>query len=206
MSYSKTSSLSFVQTKSLKKTSANETGANRLSYSHNLAREIEKALAGIVGLKLSLATNTGNMRRFHFGDLERYGRGISGQYALHLACPWRLERGTVLVTGSGDYYLPANEHVAFDADANGGRDSLQDKKLLEVLQGHDSALDVLLNETDQLIVAAIEGDSFGGIRIDLSGNYRLQIFPSSSRGQLWRFLPPDPEKHLVVLDGVLVRD
>ena len=66
--------------------------------------QIENALNPLIGLKLSLASNTGNMRRFNFGPLRASNEDISGPYKLHLSCPWRIEFGDRIVTGSGDYY------------------------------------------------------------------------------------------------------
>jgi hypothetical protein len=58
------------------------------------------------------------------------------------------------------------------------------------------------NGTDQLVVEGVIVDDFGGFEGKLSGDYYLQVFPSGSRGEDWRFFEPGTEeKHLVIAAG-----
>jgi len=59
-----------------------------------------------------------------------------------------------------------------------------------------------VNQTEHLVVEAVRADNYGGVTIQLSGGYRLVLFPAGSRGEDWRFFRPDTDgPHFVVADG-----
>lgn len=165
------------------------------------SERIKTALSELIGLRLALATSTGNMCRFHFGELEMCVKRPKDTFALHLSSPWRIEAGARVLTGSGDYYTPADETKPFDADKNEPLASLQDYTLHQLMRGFDADSGAILNHTDQLVVLSVGGDEFGGAEFVLSGDYRLHIFPTSSRDEAWRLLPPQPRQHFVIWDG-----
>jgi hypothetical protein len=70
---------------------------------------ITQSLEQLVGLPLSIARDAAAMKNFQFGGIRPHpsGKGTVGQYALHLQCPWRIIATDGIVTGSSDYYEPA---------------------------------------------------------------------------------------------------
>jgi hypothetical protein len=166
-----------------------------------LKQATTSALAVLIGLRMCIAKNTGDLRAFHFGRVQRTGATLSGEYALHLSCPWRIESTDTILTGSGDYYERAddNKDPAWEVGMPWG--TYQQQVLTMLLGGVDSQTGTLINNTDLLEVEAIATDSMGGAIISLSGDYRLVLFPSSARGEQWRLLPPDDAPHVVVEAG-----
>ena len=77
----------------------------------DLKEEINTVLRSLVGLKLSIVRNAGNMKVLHFGDAIRIDAGLVGKYALHIQRPWRLERDGRVITGWSDYYIRADDNT-----------------------------------------------------------------------------------------------
>ncbi|MBI3176237.1 MAG: hypothetical protein HYZ25_21135 [Chloroflexi bacterium] len=174
--------------------------------------ETKKNLEKLMGLPLSLSRRAADMLVLHFGTIREVEnrkhkdkKASVGDYALHIQCPWRLENSDSVITGRGDLYYSAETGEYFDMeqlDDNSfqkkGR-SIQDKKMSEVLQGTDPITGSYMNITNLLVVENIESDDFGGAVIYLSGDYRIRMFPASSKGEQWRlFQPTTDEKHFVV--------
>lgn len=105
-----------------------------------------------------------------------------------------------IVTGSADYYEPpgAGEEVNLDDHRAG---NLQRKRLREVFATYDESTRSLINEADALIVTAVHADRFGGLDLELSGGFRLQVFPSGSCGEDWRFFSPGTDDDHFVIEG-----
>jgi hypothetical protein len=167
--------------------------------------QIVSKLSAILTLPLAIARDAGNMKNFQFGKIRPHpsGKGTVGDFALHVQCPWRLVTKGVVFTGSADYYEPAveGEEVNLDDPRSG---NLQRKRLSEVFGAYDAKTRSLINEADELIVTAVHADGFGGIDLELSGGFNLQIFPNGSRGEHWRFFSPgNDDDHLVVKGGAL---
>ncbi len=78
--------------------------------------------------------------------------------------------------------------------AGGTEPSLQEKRLLELLQGYDPETQSCENITDLLEVESVNADVYGGVEIQMSGGYRLQIVPVSSSedpdDEIWRLFQP----------------
>ena len=170
--------------------------------------QIQSRLAPLVGRKLSMARRAGDMRGFHFGPVTVEGAGnrSSGEFALHIQCPWRLEGPTGIVTGRMDLWEPAE--AGADIDRNSWHfdrnPNLQDRRIGELLKGYDPETRSFVNETDYLVVERVEAHDFGRVTISLSGGYRLVIFPSGSAGEDWRLLQPlSEEGHFVVSGGAV---
>ena len=135
---------------------------------------ITKALQPLIGRKLSVARNAGNMKLFHFGELRRRpDEGLVGEYALHVQCPWRLEQDGRVITGSLDYYVRADANPDPDWQPGAVAGHLQNQILSELLGGYDEKSRSYTNQTQQLMVINVTSDSFWGAQIELSGNYRL---------------------------------
>lgn len=162
--------------------------------------QIIQSLSNLISLPLAIASDAADMKKFSFGAIRPHpsGRGTVGEYALHIQCPWRLTQNGHIVTGSDDYYEPAETDQEIDLeDWRAG--NLQRKRLGEILRSFDSATRSWVNGTDKLVVESVSADDFGGFELILSGGFRLQVFPSGSRGEYWRFLVPgDLESHLVI--------
>jgi hypothetical protein len=174
---------------------------DRESIAQALVDEIRKAFSPVIGLKLSIARNAGNMKVFHFGEVRPHPRGgTMGSFAFHVQCPWRIVGEESILTGSQDYYEPADSDAR--SEESQSMANLQEKHLLELFQGYDSETKSCKNITDLLVVESVEADIFGGLDIRLSGGYRLQLFPvnanDSSTYEEWRLFEPFG-KHFVVM-------
>jgi hypothetical protein len=178
--------------------------------------EIKKHLTALVGLPLCISRRAADVLVLHFGTIREVDTGGSkagkrvdkkgsvGDFSLHIQCPWRIEKSDGIITGRGDLYISAETGEYFDdaVDDNSfykqGK-SLQDKKVGELLQGIDPITGSYMNITNFLVVESVTADSFGGATLYLSGDYRLVIFPSSSKGEHWRlFQAATNEKHFVM--------
>ena len=99
-----------------------------------LIDEVKRAFAPVIGLKLSIARNAGNMKGFHFGQIRSRPRGgTMGDFALHVQCPWRIVTVGKMITGSYDYYEPADSQVdRGDWQESRPSQSLQDRHIAEL--------------------------------------------------------------------------
>jgi len=172
--------------------------------------EIEEALAPLVGLALTGAGRSGGMLQVQFGDGQRGparrngigGRGRSGGsgegdgYAMHVSCTWRLESADGILTGSGDYFTPADPDAdpdGFDWDATGA--NWCDVRL-------KAFVDAIGSEPP--VVRSVVVDRTGGVQLRLDGDVTLVLFPDSSHTEhveteFWRLLEPgDDLLHFVV--------
>jgi hypothetical protein len=59
------------------------------------------------------------------------------QYALHIQCPWRIVGSEGIVTGSFDYYEPAEVDAEIDYQ-DGQAGNLQQKRLGGLLRSSDA--------------------------------------------------------------------
>ena len=76
----------------------------------SLQERAAAAFGALVGKRLTLTKSSGNLRAFHFGDVRRTENTVQAEYALHVSCPWRMERDGRILTGSGDYYSRADDN------------------------------------------------------------------------------------------------
>jgi hypothetical protein len=163
-----------------------------------IRKQVTEALLPLVHLKLSLARAILDVRAFHFGTIRRFGQTISGEFALHLNCPWRIERGDKIITGRHDHFARAddNRDPAWEVGSPWG--TYEEQALRELLGGYDAVNEACVNVTDELVVEVIEADELGGVSIEMTGGYSLVIFPCGTRNEHWRLLPPDEGPHFVV--------
>lgn len=177
--------------------------ANAVIRMRDTKTQIVQSLSKLLSLPLAIARDAGSMKNFQFGVIRPHpsGKGTVGEYALHIQCPWRLTQSGDIVTGSEDYYEPAEPDKEVDLrDWQLG--NLQRKRLGEVLRSFDGATRSWVNGTPELVVESVVADAFGGFELILSGDFRLQVFPSGSRGEYWRFFTPGSSgPHLVMNAG-----
>jgi hypothetical protein len=164
------------------------------------ADNVSAILAPLVGLPLRAARRAADLRGFHFGDLRPNGKGESGAYVIHVQCAWRIEHGRRLYTGSGDLWTPSADCTDTD-DWTYEQGNLQDERLAALLGSAGAARNAVAAETRQLIVESASGSESAGAVIELSGDYRLVIFPDASCGESWRLLGHAVQRHIVVVAG-----
>jgi hypothetical protein len=98
------------------------------AWTEGIGHQIVRAFGAVYGLKLSIERNAGSMKNFQFGAIrpDPSWKGTIGQFALHIQCPWRLvsahspwlpPRIDLMVTGSGDWWEPAERTENVDWDA-----------------------------------------------------------------------------------------
>lgn len=166
---------------------------------------IQNKLKCLVGLQLVIARLGGSMRGFHFGEITRNtikGKS-SGEFSLHIQCPWRIEYKNSIFTGNNDLWCPADPEQDIDWETWNfeENDNLQDKLLGELLRGYDSSTRSFENNTSLLFVEMISSDIYGGVRISLSGGYELVIFPTGTTDEDWRMLNHVEGSHFVIVGG-----
>jgi hypothetical protein len=158
---------------------------------------IEQSLASLVGLPMWVARRAADMEMFQFGDrqLTRNRRGEPaevGQYALHVQCTWRLLDARGIIAASQDCFYPAgdpdNKPPDFEWDKAVNR---RDERMAAFFATCGNAFPV---------VQRVEADRLGSLRVVMSGEVTLEVFPDNSlEEEHWRFFrPASDEKHLVV--------
>ena len=162
--------------------------------------DTEQALAKIIGTPLWGSARAADMEMFAFGrkteSTDQLGRRIEqGEFALHVQCPWHLERSGSMIIGSGDLYVPAtgdSEDEEFDWEPY--RSNRRDVLLERFFAGPATT------------VEGVEAGTAGMLVISLSGDTRLRLFPnrSSLGDEHWRFFELlSDEPHLVFMsEGV----
>src|SRR5215469_5456062 len=190
------------------------------AWREGLEHQIVRAFGPVYGLKLSMARNAGNIKHFQFGAIGTHptGNGTTGQFALQIRCPWRIVSSVCpwrittadpMITGSGDGWEPSQRSEEFDWDErNEGRTtpSMQEKLLKVLFQEYDADTKSYINVSDRLVVEQVEADDYGGLNIHLSGDFRLQVFPSGKSGEHWRLSQPgNNSSHFIMQDGKLTR-
>jgi hypothetical protein len=158
---------------------------------------VVERLTPLVGLRLVIARRAADLRNFQFGQVRAVERGTVGDYGLHIQCPWRLEGPDGILTGHSDLWELAEASEGVDWGEN-----LQDRQLGTLLGGYDPATRSFVNQTEHLVVEGVQADNCGGATIQLSGGYRLVLFPAGARGEDWRlFRPGTDEPHFVIAGG-----
>lgn len=167
----------------------------------SLIESIREALAPLQGLPLWDAGRAANMLWLQLGPrvhapTRRDPERITGQYALHLQCPWRISFNTGVVAGSSDLCVPADP----DADVESFRwdrpgDAVVDAHLKRWINAHSKA---------PLVVTRIDVDRCGGFVLRLSQEFAVEVFPDASSEphdirEQWRLIQPGVDApHFVV--------
>lgn len=158
--------------------------------------DIERALAALVGRSLIGCARVADIETFEFG--ERRG---AASHALQVRCPWRLSEGGSILTGYDDVRYPkgANpsvEPAGFRWDEDGA--NRRDERLRAFFDAR---------RDDPPVVAAVEADEVGSLRVAFEDDVRLDLFPDDSLDDVtdserWRFFQPGADgPHFLVTGG-----
>jgi hypothetical protein len=164
----------------------------------SLQKQIEVALAVLVGKSLWHAIRCLNMEMFDLGErlevLNRRNESVEiGEYRLHVQAPWRIVGSRGIVVGSVDAHFPPSDHKGEEFDPNDDR-SLCEEKAQAWLRKH---------RRNPVSVESVSADELGGFRLTLSGNYTLEVLPASGRDgyEHWRLLGPGRGSAHFVVQG-----
>jgi len=147
--------------------------------------EASAALQPLLGLPLRCLGRAANMLWADFGETRETlsPRGHprqTGQWALHVSCPWRLCRSGRIVVAWHDFYYSPEGDALEDWDTIGK--SAFDATVLKLnREWSDSAPQV----------SAIRIDDIGGFSLELTNDYRLDVFPANAGdAEHWRLFEP----------------
>jgi hypothetical protein len=166
-----------------------------------MKKHIEEALQPLIGLPLWQSYRTcSTLQGFSFGSRHtvpkhKGGTKEIGDYALHVECAWRIVGPEGIEVASRDRYYPAGdpdcEPPDFDWEQPGA--TRCDEKIKAFFEQYtDSSLRVL----------GLEADSVGSLRLELSGEFKLELFPDDSLvDEHWRFFS-DGEHFVVTGQGI----
>ena len=162
--------------------------------------EIISHLRHLIGRRLSTTLRAADMRILVFdGASAVEAGGRTGALNLHLQCPWRIDGPDGIVTGRSDLWEPAEQRPDWEPLTDYDKEpNLQDRRLGELMSANGGA--------DGLVVEQVDADDFGGAVLNLSGGYRIAIFPAGSTSEDWRLFGPPWPRHLVVAGGKIERD
>ena len=162
----------------------------------------------LVGKRLCLTRRSLDVRQFHFGDLTIDGQERWGEWALHVACPWRVDGPTGLIAGSSDIHHPPS--WGRDERSNGtvsDRVSLQDEALASWMKGEIDPPSEVTNGNDVLTVENVWVDKRMTTTVTLADRSTITVMPAGVRDEAWRFFQPDgEERHLVIVGDLIETD
>ena len=157
-----------------------------------IRREIEAALAPLVGLPLTSASRAVDMATFGFGALPASTAGTTGvvaAYRLHIQEIWRIALEGEILVGYADYFFPPRDSrigrgdfVARDAPRT-RRDDLVDDWVAHDPDGPH-------------VVAGVRGTRAGDLAITFGDGCVLETFASAGApaadgsDEFWRLIPP----------------
>lgn len=161
------------------------------------SRAILDAVGCLIGQPLWASARACDLQSFQFGrrQLVKNWRGELvelGQWALHVLCAWRLSGPDGIIVASRDRYYPPGdpEDVPddFDWDVPGGNRC--DERI--------GAFFSKVSENPPSVVA-VDADRLGGLRLSLTGDHVLELFPDDSLpDERWRLFSPGSDEHFVV--------
>lgn len=152
-----------------------------------MKKTVRQALMPLVGLPLRNISRSGNMLCVHFGNTYAIpDRGGTTQavpeWTIQIQCAWRVSQGTRIVIAYRDFYY---------SDIPLSNLAVMSKSRFNVV------LDSLCAEFEAMppVVGAVEADDTGGFSVQMSHDYKLEVFPSESpeSGKHWRVFQPVPE-------------
>jgi hypothetical protein len=161
---------------------------------------VNARLRQIVGQPLGLTRRTLDLRQFHFGPLTIDGAKRWGRWSLHIACPWRLDGPSGLVTGSADF-RHRSHRVGPDVD-RGSADYFcrQDEALAMFMGAVPQAFGRLEAVEDPHTVVQAEVDERLVLEVRLSGGFLLTVMSAGVEDEAWRFFSHEgTEPHVVII-------
>lgn len=116
------------------------------------------------------------------------------EYALHIQCTWRIRGEEGILVASDDLYFPVDDTSYHNLDEFDW--TLQGSNRLDEITSQ--FLQRITN--DIITVLSVEADNIGGLCIELSDGYSIDIFPANSlNGEFWRFFNRfSNEEHFVM--------
>lgn len=169
-----------------------------------IGSEIESELAVLIGRPLWGSSRAADMEMFAFGErrlgTDLRGRPVErGEFALHVQCPWRIVHHGGILAGSRDVYSPREDAQEVPADFDWDQPSANRR---------DQRLQWFFEERaeEPSVVQSIEADDVGSLRILLSGDFVLDVFPADSldeegHSERWRFFRPGTDTPHIVVTG-----
>ena len=155
-----------------------------------------KALGQLHGLPLTSISSAGSMPMFIFGELRispspRGETRETGDFHLHLQCPWRFVHNASILFGSGDYFCESDhsdesEEIPFD----------------KIIEDGTARWFGTTSKSAQIVHTTFV-DDLGGFRIQFNSGSTLEAFPDSfHEKENWRiFIPDNLESHIVCLSN-----
>jgi hypothetical protein len=160
-----------------------------------LIASIRDALTPLCGLPLWGAGRAADLLWLQLGarvqaPTSKQPDRVTGEYALHIQCPWRASSAAGIIVGSGDLFR-STDGSELESDEPGA--SLADALLQRWLADHS------------LSVTAVAVDKCGGFTLRLTNGFSFETFPdaapSRSSREHWRLLSPGRSvPHFVLLD------
>jgi hypothetical protein len=158
----------------------------------DIRREIEAALAPLVGLPLTAASRVVDMATFGFGVMPAAGAGVTGiaaAYRLHVQEIWRITLEGEILVGYGDYFFPPRDSRVARGDFV-ARDAPRTRR-------DDLVDDWVAHDPDgPHVVAAVRGTRAGDLAITFGDGCVLETFATSvstaadGSDEFWRLIPP----------------
>lgn len=175
-----------------------------------MKEEIERTLNVLIGKPLWGSHRAADLQVFKFGAripsmLRATKRRPSeavviGEYGLHLQCSWRIIHEAIIAVASQDLFYaagddPYKDYEEFDWDKQPSR---RDERIMALVASWADYPPKVIS---------VEADMVGSLRISLTQQYILDVFPSDSLGrEHWRLLPDSPKgEHFVVTGAGIER-
>lgn len=182
-----------------------------MTQKSNTQERIEERLRVLIGLPLREAGRSVDRQWFSLGRpmvvpdpramhrADATGTDVGdvtmevGEYEIQVECPWRLRGPVGIITGSRDYYEPARtESGAWPVDF--------DWRISGATRADERVAALFLERGGELRVEFVRADRAGGLVLQLSSGYGLDVFPEDTVSrEYWRmFRYGARERHLVV--------
>ncbi len=150
----------------------------------NMKDAILKETNKIKGLQLRAAGRASNLFWLGFGEMIPVTRRGEieevPEVALHIQCAWRVSTTSKILVASQDFYSPRSdwEEGVQDFDWDVSRSNRFDEQITAFLEV----------AAEKSVIAEVEVDSLGGLKILMSESYVLEVFPdSSNESEDWEF-------------------
>lgn len=168
---------------------------------HDIKNLVEITLRKLVGQPLTCAAQAAAMLTLQFGVLRQYktplGRtGESGDWSLHVQCPWRVVNLNGIYTGSTDYWQKSedDESDVLGETWNPALGNLRAKRMSSWVEN---------GRKSPPKVKSVQSDYLAGFRLNFDDEFALEVFPDSSVDEDWRLLDRVDGEHFVIVAGRL---